>query len=83
MHSIAKTLHNNALCVHVWTFDWSIFSSGKILRPMWNVLFLACDESPTLTQGMANLHQASKKIRDQTCQLITVPAPFYQNKLSN
>ena len=34
-----------------------------------------------MTERPANLQKASKKSRDQACQLITVPALFYQNNV--
>ena len=42
---------------------------------MVKAFFLVCDENPKVTEAPANLHKASKKIRDQACQLITVPPP--------
>ena len=42
---------------------------------------LVCDENPKVTERPANLHKTSKEIRDQTRQLITVPALFHQNKV--
>ena len=31
---------------------------------MKNALFLVCNENPKVTDGLANLHKASKEIRD-------------------
>ena len=44
---------------------------------MGNAFFLVYNENPKVTEVLANLHKASKESRDQACQLITVPAPFY------
>ena len=50
---------------------------------MGNAFFLVCDENPKVTEELANLNKISKEIRDQACQLITVPGPYYQNRLPN
>ena len=46
---------------------------------MGNAFFLVCDEQPKVTDELANLNKISRDIRDQTCQLITVPELYYQN----
>ena len=48
---------------------------------MGNAFFLVCDENPKVTERPANLHKTSKETRDQACQLITVLALCYQNKV--
>ena len=55
-----------------WTFNWSVFFFGKILRAMENTLFLVCYENPKVTEGLTNLHKGSKAIRDQACQMTSV-----------
>ena len=47
-----------------------------------NAFFLVCHENPMVTEGLANLHKTSKRIRDQANQLITIPTPYYKNRLS-
>ena len=59
------------------------FFFGKILRAMGNAFFLVCNENPIVNEGLANLEKAPKEIRDQACQLITVPALFYEKRLSD
>ena len=60
-----------------------IIKGSESKKKLGNAFFLICDENPKLTERLANLHKASKEARDQAFQLITVPAPFYQSRLSN
>ena len=48
---------------------------------MGDAFFLVCGENPKVTERSAGLHKTSKETRDQACQLITVPALFYQNNV--
>ena len=50
---------------------------------MGNGFFLVCDENTKVTEESANINKISKEIRDQACQLITAPGPYYQNRLPN
>ena len=60
-----------------------IIKGSESKKKLGNAFFLICDENPKLAERLANLHKASKEARDQAFQLITVPAPFYQSRLSN
>ena len=42
---------------------------------MENALLPFGDENPKVTEKLASLNKISKEIRDQACQLITVPGP--------
>ena len=48
---------------------------------MGNAFFLVCNENPKVTEVSAGLHITSKETKDHACQLIRVPALFYQNNV--
>ena len=61
-------------------FDWLIFFFAwkESESKLGSAFFLVCDKNPKVNEGLANIQKISKEIRDQVCQLITVPMPFYQ-----
>ena len=55
---------------------------GNIVKKSWETPSSLFTSNPSkVTERPANLHKTSKETRDHACQLITVPALFYWNKV--